>query len=55
MQVDIVEILKPLFDFLAYYFEIPIVLGGYTFTIGALFMWCILVVIMIGFVKGLAS
>jgi len=50
--MDVLEVLSPVWDFLARYFSIEISLGGFSFTVGALTMWSILVVILIGFLKG---
>ena len=53
--MDLLTVMQPFWDFLAYFFSVNVTLGGYTFTVGAFFMWCVLAVILIGFVKGLAG
>lgn len=51
--MDIVKVLQPFFSWLLEYFSVTISVGGYSFTIGALFMWSMLFVIVIGILKGL--
>lgn len=53
--MDLVSILQPFFVWLLDYFSIAITLGGFTFSIGALYMWFILACILIAFVKGMAE
>lgn len=53
--MDLITVLKPFFDFFVRFCNVSITLGGYSFSVGALFMWCIIATILIGFVKGLAS
>lgn len=52
--MDLLEVLQPFFDFFVKFCAVNITLGGFSFTVGALFIWCILACILIGFVKGLA-
>jgi len=52
--MDIVKILQPFFSWLLEYFGITITLGGFSFTVGALYMWLIIACILIGFLRGLA-
>lgn len=53
--MDLIDVLKPFFSFLVDYFAVEITLAGYTFSVGALYMWCFLVIVLIMFVKGLAD
>ena len=53
--MDLLEVLKPFFDFLIEYLNIQLTVGGFSFTIGALFLWCALVLVVIWFLKGLAD
>lgn len=53
--MDLVSVLKPFFDFFVTFCNVSITLGGFSFSVGALFMWCFLGSILIGFIRGLAS
>lgn len=53
--MDLLDVMMPFWNFLVRFFGVSVTLGGYTFTVGAFFMWCILAMILIGFVKGLAD
>lgn len=53
--MDILNVLQPVWDFFVTYCSTVISIGGYSFTVGALFVWCILASILIGFFRGLAS
>lgn len=53
--MDLISVLLPFWSFLEKFFAVSITLGGFTFSVGAFFMWCILATILICFVKGLAD
>ena len=53
--MDLLEVLRPFFDFFIDYCSIVISLGGFSFTVGSFFLWCGLVLIIAGFVKGLGN
>ena len=53
--MDLLNVMQPFFAFLSKFFSVNITLGGFTFSVGAFFIWCILAMILIGFVKGLAD
>lgn len=53
--MDIVEVFEPLWSFFVKFCNVQMTLGGYTFSVGALFVWCVLASILICFVKGLAK
>lgn len=53
--MDLLEVLIPFWDFLERYFGVSVTLGGFSFTVGAFLIWCILAMLLIGFVKGLAD
>lgn len=52
--MDIVKVLQPFYSWLLDYFSISVTVGGYSFTVGALYMWCMLFIIVVGVLKGLA-
>lgn len=52
--MDLINVLQPFFDFFLEFCAVEITLGGFSFTVGALFIWCILVGIVINFMKGLS-
>lgn len=53
--MDLISVLTPFFNFFERYCATVITIGGFSFTIGALFLWCILAVLVINFIRGLAS
>lgn len=53
--MDLLDVMMPFWTFLARFFSVSITIGGYTFTVGAFFLWCALVIVLIGFLKGLAD
>lgn len=53
--MDLISVLKPFFDFFVKFCDTSLSLGGYTFTVGSVFIWSIVAGILISFVKGLAS
>lgn len=53
--MDLIIVLKPFFDFFVTFCGTQITLGGFSFSVGALFIWCFLATILIGFMKGLAK
>lgn len=53
--MDLVAVMAPFWSFFEHFLGVSITLGGFTFTVGAFFIWCILATILIVFVKGLAS
>ena len=53
--MDLVIVLQPFFEFLGRFFGTSMVLGGYTFSIGSFFIWCVLLIVVIAFLKGLAG
>lgn len=52
--MDLITVLKPVFDFFVKFCGVTLTLGGYTFTVGTVFIWCFIASILIGFVRGLA-
>lgn len=53
--MDVLNVLKPFFAFFENYCRIRLTFGGASFTIGSLFLWCILATILITFLRGLAN
>lgn len=53
--MDILNIFSPFFDFLYKFLSVNITLGGYTFSVGALWLWAIICGFIIMFLKGLAD
>lgn len=53
--MDIVNVFKPVVDFFVQYCSIVVVIGGYSFTVGAFILWCIIAMILISFVRGLGD
>lgn len=53
--MKLLDVLRPFFDFFVEYCNIEIDLGVGSFTVGALFLWCALALVVIGFLKGLAK
>lgn len=52
--MDLLDVLQPFFDYIARFCAVTLTFGGFTFSVGALFLWCALATIVIGFLKGLA-
>lgn len=52
--MDLLNVVQPVFNFVVRFFSVTLTVGGITFTVGGLFFWCFIVVILIGFLKGLA-
>lgn len=52
--MDLLDVFAPMFVFLEKFFAVEITLGGFVFTVGAFWMWCIVLTILILFVKGLS-
>lgn len=53
--MDLITVLKPFFDFFVRFCGTTVSLGGYSFTVGTVFLWCIIATILIVFLKGLAN
>lgn len=53
--MDLLDVLSPFFDFLYEFLAVNITLGGYTFTVGAFWLWVIICGVIIVFLKGLAD
>lgn len=53
--MDMLNVFSPIMDFLYEYFAVNITLGGYTFSVGALWLWGIICGLAIVFLKGLAK
>ena len=53
--MDLIEVMKPFWSFLEKFFGVTITLGGFSFSVGSFFMWCILATLLIWFLKGLAD
>ena len=52
--MDLVELFRPMASFLEKFFSVEVTLGGFTFTVGMFWIWCILAGLLIMFVKGLS-
>ena len=53
--MDLLDVISPFFDFLYKFLNVNITLGGYTFSVGALWLWVIICCLLIAFLKGLAD
>lgn len=53
--MDFGNVFRIVGQFFIDYCSITVSMFGVSFTVGALFMWCALALILIGFVKGLMS
>ena len=53
--MDLIDVLKPFFDFLSRFLSVSISLGGFSFTIGALWLWVIVGGAIIVFLKRLGG
>ena len=53
--MDLLDVISPFFDFLYKFLAVNITLGGYTFSVGALWLWVIIGCLLIAFLKGLAK
>ena len=53
--MDLLDVLKPFFDFFVRFCSVRLTLGGVSFTVGAFFLWCGLAVILINFIRGLGN
>lgn len=47
--MDLLNVMQPFFDFLYRFFSIRVTLGGYSFTVGALWLWVIIGCFVIAF------
>lgn len=52
--MDLVKVLQPFFKFFETYCNIQVTLAGVSFSVGSIFVWCILATVLIVFLKGLA-
>ena len=53
--MDLVDVMKPFWSFLERFFSVTITLGGFSFSVGAFFMWSFLLVVLVGFLKGMGD
>lgn len=53
--MDLVNVLQPFFDFFVEFCNVTLTLGGVSFSVGTVFVWCIFATVLIGLLKGLAS
>lgn len=52
--MDLIDVLQPFFDFFMKYCNVTLTLGGYSFSVGSVFLWCIFAVLLITFLKRMA-
>lgn len=52
--MDLVKVLQPFFDFFARYCNVTLTLGGVSFSVGSVFIWCIFATLLIALLRRLA-
>lgn len=53
--MDLLDVFKPIVDFFVYYCSIILTVGGLSFSVGSLFIWCGLVALIWNFIRRLAD
>lgn len=53
--MDLMKLFNPLIDFFMEMCAVEITMGGVEFTLGALWIWCAIACVLIGFIRGLAN
>lgn len=53
--MDLVNVLQPFFDFFVRYCDITLTMGGVSFTVGSVFIWCIFATLLIVLMKRLGD
>lgn len=53
--MDLIKLFEMLVDFFLKLCEVSFTLGGFKITVGALFIWCAIATVVIGFIRGLTN
>lgn len=53
--MDVLYVFRPVVDFFIRYCSVVVTVGGFSFTVGSMFIWCGVVVIVWSFIRRLAD
>lgn len=53
--MDFADVFKEVAVFFIHMCSVHVTFGGISFTVGALFLWCAIAVVLVGFIRGMKS